>query len=216
MNDKIVSLQKLVGKGYKDFWKFKGRYRVCKGSRASKKSKTMALWTIFNIIKYPQANMLIVRKTFRSLKDSCYSDLIWAMKRLGVESFFDCKTSPLEMVYRPTKQKILFRGLDDPLKIASISVETGVLCWLWIEEAYEILSESDFDTLNESIRGIVPDGLFKQTTLTLNPWNEKCWIKKRFFDVKSDDILAMTTKVNNLQPAFLATSSFLIFGYATL
>lgn len=186
-------LPEVVGKGYGTFWRFKGRYRVCKGSRASKKSKTVALWTIYSIMKYPQANMLVVRKTFRTLKDSCYTELKWAIKRLGVEQWWDCKESPLEITYRPTGQKIYFRGLDDPLKVTSITVDTGVLCWMWIEEAYEITKESDFDTLDESIRGEVPEGLFKQITLTFNPWNERHWIKKRFFDVQDPEILAITT-----------------------
>lgn len=186
-------LPEVVGKGYGTFWRFKGRYRVCKGSRASKKSKTMALWTIYSIMKYPQANILVVRKTFRTLKDSCYTELKWAIKRLGVEQWWDCKESPLEITYRPTGQKIYFRGLDDPLKVTSITVDTGVLCWMWIEEAYEITKESDFDTLDESIRGEVPEGLFKQITLTFNPWNERHWIKKRFFDVQDPEILAITT-----------------------
>ena len=184
----------LVGKGYKTFWNFKGRYRVVKGSRRSKKSKTMALWSIYNIMKYPDANMLVIRKTFRTLKDSCFTELKWAIKRLKVEHLWQVKESPLEMTYIPTGQKIYFRGLDDPLKITSIAVEIGVLCWMWIEEAYEIMNEADFDTLDESMLGDCPEGLFKQITLTFNPWNEKIWIKKRFFDVDDDpDILAMTT-----------------------
>ena len=61
------------------------------------------------------------------------------------------------------------------------------------EEAYEVFKEEDFDTLDESIRGETPEGLFKQITLTFNPWNERHWLKRRFFDVKSDDILALTT-----------------------
>ena len=188
-----VFLPDLVGKGYKTFWNFKGRYRVVKGSRRSKKSKTMALWTIYNIMKYPNSNMLVVRKTFRTLKDSCFTELKWAIKRLGVEQWWESKESPLEMTYKPTGQKIYFRGLDDPLKITSIAVEVGVLSWMWIEEAYEITSEADFDTLAESMLGDCPEGLFKQITLTFNPWNEKTWLKKRFFDVPSEDVLAMTT-----------------------
>ena len=43
-----------------------------------------------------------------------------------------------------------------------------------------------------SIRGQLPKGLFKQFTLTFNPWSE-CWLKKRFFDNPDDDTLAMTT-----------------------
>ena len=145
-------------------------------------------------MEYPGANLLCVRKTYRTLKDSCFTELKWAIHRLGVDAWWDIKESPLEMTYKPTGQKILFRGLDDPLKVTSITVEVGVLCWLWIEEAYEISSEADFDTLDESIRGEVPPGLFKQITLTFNPWNEHHWIKHRFFDAAPDpDILAMTT-----------------------
>ena len=58
----------------------------------------------------------------------------------------------------------------------------GYLCWAWIEEAYEIMTEADFDTIDESIRGSVPAPLWKQFTLTFNPWNERHWIKHRFFD----------------------------------
>lgn len=188
-----LNLPDIVGKGYATFWNFKGRYRVVKGSRRSKKSKTMALWTIYNIMKYPQSNMLVVRKTYRTLKDSCFTELKWAIKRFNVEQWWEVKESPLEMTYKPTGQKIYFRGLDDPLKITSIAVEIGVLSWLWIEEAYEITKEQDFDTLAESMLGDCPEGLFKQITLTFNPWNEKTWIKKRFFDTPSENVLALTT-----------------------
>ncbi|MGN1031659.1 MAG: PBSX family phage terminase large subunit [Butyricicoccaceae bacterium] len=190
-----VRLPEIVGKGYGTFWRFKGRYRVCKGSRASKKSKTTALNLIVRMMKYPDANALVIRKVYRTLKDSCFTELKWAINRLQVAAHWDIKESPLEMTYIPTGQKIYFRGLDDPLKVTSITVEHGYLCWAWIEEAYEILSEADFDMLDESIRGAIPPetGLFKQITLTFNPWNEHHWLKKRFFDTPDDDVLALTT-----------------------
>lgn len=180
---KVIRLPEVVGKGYKTFWNFKGRYRVCKGSRASKKSKTTALNIIKRMMQYPEANTLVVRKVFRTLKDSCFTELKWAINRLGVQAYWEIKESPLEMTYTPTGQKIYFRGLDDPLKVTSITVEIGYLCWCWIEEAYEITNEDDFNMLDESIRGAIPEetGLFKQITLTFNPWNEKHWIRKRFF-----------------------------------
>lgn len=189
-----ISLKKAVGKGYNKFWHFKGRYRVIKGSRASKKSKTTALWYITNMMKYPGANLLVIRKTFRTLKDSCFTELKWAINRLCVQDHWKITESPLQMEYLPTGQKIYFRGLDDPLKVTSITVDIGSLCWMWIEESYEILNEADFDILDESIRGQVDEGLFKQITLTFNPWNEHHWMKKRFFDAPPDpDILALTT-----------------------
>lgn len=194
-NRQVVRLPEVVGKGYKEFWQWHGRYLVCKGSRASKKSCTAALRFIVNLIKYPQSNLLVVRKTYRTIKDSCYTQLKWAIHRLGLDAYFDTKESPLEITYRPTGQKIYFRGLDDPLKVTSIAVDKGYLCWLWIEEAYEIGNEADFNMLDESIRGAIPEesGLFKQIVITLNPWNEHHWIKKRFFDTEDDQTLALTT-----------------------
>ncbi len=194
MKTKTIRLPEIVGRGYKSYWNFRGRYAVCKGSRASKKSKTTALRIIYNMMKYDQSNTLVVRKTYRTLKDSCFTDLKWATKRLEVENLWEFKYSPLEATYLRTGQKILFRGLDDPLKVTSITVEYGYLCWAWLEESYEITSEKDFDTLDESIRGELPPHLWKQWMITFNPWNEHHWLKKRFFDAENDpDILAITT-----------------------
>lgn len=198
MTDEVkkIYLPDVVGKGYATFWNFKGRYRIVKGSRASKKSKTEALDTIYKMMKYSLANTLVVRQVYSTLKDSCYTELKWAINRLGVAHLWKCTQSPLEMTYKPTGQKIYFRGLDDPLKLTSITVEHGYLCWVWIEEAYQVLNEKDFDTLDESIRGYIPPetGLYKQITLTFNPWSRTHWIKRRFFDCAPDpDILAITT-----------------------
>ena len=207
----VLPLSTVVGGGYNKFWHFKGRYRVCKGSRASKKSTTTALNIIKRMMEYPDANTLVVRKVFRTLKDSCFTQLKWAIHRLGVDAHWEIKESPLEMTYKPTGQKIYFRGLDDPLKVTSITVEHGYLCWMWIEEAYEISNEKDFDMLDESIRGAIPPetGLFKQITLTFNPWNEHHWLKARFFDRPDPQVLALTT--NYLCNEWLDAADLLVF-----
>ena len=152
---KEVSLKDIVGKGYKEFWNTKKRYVVCKGSRASKKSKTAALWHIVNIMQHPGANALVIRKTERTLRDSCYADLKWAINRLGVDSYWKATLSPLELVYLPTKQRIIFRGLDDPLKLTSISTECGSICFVLIEEARRITKwfmEKDYDNFKSLVR----------------------------------------------------------------
>lgn len=187
------SLKALIGRGYGSFWRSKDRYRVVKGSRGSKKSKTTALWYILNMMKYPDANTLVIRRYERTLRDSCFADLKWAINKLGFSHLWRATVSPLEITHLPTGQKILFRGLDDGQKITSITVEKGVLCWVWCEEAYQIDSEDDFNKLDMSIRGAVPEGLFKQVTLTFNPWNESTWLKKRFFDVDRPDTFRLTT-----------------------
>ena len=166
----VVYLPSIVGGGYKEFWNCKKRYRVCKGSRGSKKSATTALWYITNIIKYPNANLLVLRKTYSSLENSCYTQLKWACNRLGVTKYFEFKKAPLEIIYKPTGQRIIFRGLDKALKLTSITVTHGYLCWVWVEECYEIESEDKLETMQESIRGkIDAPGAFKQITITFNP-----------------------------------------------
>lgn len=179
-----VSISSIVGGGYDEFWTTRKYYRVVKGSKGSKKSKTTALWYIYHLMKYPDANLLCIRRYKSNLRDSCYTDLLWAADRLGVGSLFKPTVSPLRITYEPTGQSILFVGLDDPQKIASIGVPKGYLCWVWFEEFSQITNEEDFDKIDFSIRGYIPPetGLFKQITCTFNPWSEHIWIKPRFFD----------------------------------
>ena len=140
-----LSLSELIGRGYKDFWNCKKRFRVVKGSRGSKKSVTMAYWTIINMMANPEANMLVLRRYDRTLRQSCFAVLQWVLQKLEVAQYWKVTSAPMEMTYIPTGQKILFRGLDDPLKVTSIAVTHGVLCWVWIEEAYELEAEEDFN-----------------------------------------------------------------------
>lgn len=190
---KEIKLSEIVGEGYGEFWRDKHRYRVVKGGRASKKSTTEALWLIANIMKYPLANALVVRKTYNTHHDSTFAALKWAAERMGVTRYWTFKENPLECVYKPTKQRILFRGFDDVLKLTSITVEKGVLCWVWLEECFELEDEADFQTLDESIRGEMPEGYFKQITLTFNPWVNSHWTKRRFFDNTDPDAFTLTT-----------------------
>ncbi len=188
-----ISLQETVGKNYADFWKTKKRYRVVKGSRGSKKSKTAALNIICRLYQYPESNGICVRRYSNTLRDSVFSDLKWAIHKLNLDAYFDCTVSPMQITRISTGQKILFRGLDDGMKITSISVDKGYLCWVWLEEAFEITNEEDFNKLDMSIRGEVPKGYFKQITLTFNPWSENSWLKARFFDKPDNDVFVKTT-----------------------
>lgn len=163
-----------------------------KGGRGSKKSKTMALRTIYRMMKYDGMNVLVVRKVYGTLRDSCFTDLLWAIDRLHVQKYWRAITNPLRLIYEPKgkpPREILFRGMDDPLKITSITVRNGFLNAVWIEEAFELNDMAAFDKLVMSIRGELPpgSGLFKQITLTFNPWREN-WIKERFFDVQDPNI----------------------------
>lgn len=191
-----INLPAIIGKGYGTFWRSRNFYRVVKGSRGSKKSKTTALNFVTRILKYPWSNLLVVRRYSNTNKQSTYTDFKWAANKLEVAHLFKFNESLPEITVKATGQKILFRGLDDELKITSITVDVGILCWAWFEEAYQIENEEKFSTVVESIRGTLdaPD-FFKQITVTFNPWNERHWLKRVFFDegTRRADTLSLTT-----------------------
>ncbi len=191
-----VSMRETMGRGYNRYFHSKNFYRVVKGSRGSKKSKTAVLVFIHDLLKYPWANLLVVRRYSNTNKQSTYTDFKWAASKLKVYDNFKFNESLPEITVKATGQKILFRGLDDELKITSISVDTGMLCWAWFEEAYQIEKQEKFDTVVESIRGSFdnPD-FYKQITVTFNPWSERHWLKRAFFDPKTrySDVFADTT-----------------------
>ena len=189
-----IRLSDKIGKGYAEFWHFKGRYLAVKGSRGSKKSTTAAMKIIYMMMKYPLSNTIVLRQVFNTHRDSTWKQLKWATQNLGVEHLWTFTVSPLEATYNPTGQKIYFRGCDNSLSITSITAPVGFLTFLWVEEAYQIVNEDDFNKVDMSMRGELPPGYFKQCIFTFNPWNEHTWLKPRFFDTPNDDNkLAMTT-----------------------
>ena len=205
-----IALSGAVGGGYDKFWNSKKRYRVLKGGKASKKSATTALNLIYRLLKYEQSNILVVRAVMNTHRDSTFAQLKWAQEKLHVAHLFKNTVSPMEMTYLPTNQKILFRGFDDVLKLAGASVEKGYLNFVCVEEAFEIESLEDFEKLDLSVpRGAMPKGLFKQTTITFNPWSEKHWLKSTFFDKKRADTDAFST--NYLINEFLDDTDRAVF-----
>ena len=193
-----IKIKDVIGKNYDLFWNDKHFYRVVKGSRGSKKSKTIAINMIYRIMKYPESNLLVIRRVFNTLKNSCRADLIWAINRLKVNHLWRVPKGEHTLTYLPTGQQILFAGLDDPLKLTSITVAQGYLNFVWIEEAFQIEKQEMFETLEESIRGILPPHLFHQITLSFNPWSEDHWLRKRFYNDTydreyEDDLIYATT-----------------------
>ena len=190
---KRVNIAQVIGAGYKDFWFSQHRYLIVKGGRGSKKSTTAALKIIYTMMKQPLTNALVIRRVFNTLRDSCFQQLKWAVERLQVSHLWKFTLSPLEAVYLPTGQRILFRGLDDPMSITSITVDKGYINLVWFEEFYQVEKEDDFNKIDMSIRGEMEPGYYKQIIMTFNPWSEKHWIKRRFFDNPDSNTLALTT-----------------------
>lgn len=191
--NKRVNIAEIIGAGYKSFWQSQHRYLIVKGGRGSKKSTTAALKIIYTMMKQPLTNALVIRRVFNTLRDSCFQQLKWAVERLQVSHLWKFTLSPLEAVYLPTGQRILFRGLDDPMSITSITVDKGYINLVWFEEFYQVEKEDDFNKIDMSIRGEMEAGYYKQIIMTFNPWSEKHWIKRRFFDNPDSNTLALTT-----------------------
>lgn len=78
------SLPELIGKGYKKFWNFKGRYRVIKGGRGSKKSTTASFWFPYNMMKYWHTYglkpcTLVIRRYYNTHRDSTFAQLFQSL-----------------------------------------------------------------------------------------------------------------------------------------
>lgn len=195
MTEITLDYKKLVAPAYYPLFTSHDRTLAYKGSRASGKSYATSIKVIMDMLKYPYVNYLVIRQFFGTQKDSTWASIQKVSNALGVYDAFQFKTSPLEIVRKDTGQRVFFRGLDDPLKITSIQTTTGYLCRLWGEEAYEFKRESDIDTIEESMRGILPDGGFYQSIYTFNPWSDKHFLKSRFFDedTRKKRVYATTT-----------------------
>ena len=206
-----LDIHKAVGLNYDDFLYSKKRYLVCKGSRGSKKSCTTALKIVYFMMKYSRfkPNTLVIRKYYNTHRNSTRAQLIWAIDKLGVRDLWKIPKGENTLTFIPTGQQILFRGMDDPQSITSITVSDGYLCWCWLEECFQITKEEDFNKLDMSVRGKLPPELFHQFILTFNPWSDRHWLKARFFDNPDENTLAITT--NYMMNEFLSESDIRLY-----
>ncbi|MBQ9663908.1 MAG: PBSX family phage terminase large subunit [Oscillospiraceae bacterium] len=120
------------------------------GGRGSMKSSFVSLTVVYLLLLHPEAHALVLRKVANTMRDSVYAQYLWALEQLGVQTFFDCKLSPMELVFRPTGQKILFRGADDPMKIKSIKVPFGSITVTHFEEKDQFAGRAEIRTILQS------------------------------------------------------------------
>ena len=124
------------------------------GGRGSMKSSFVSLTVVYLLLLERNAHALVLRKVANTMRDSVYAQYLWALEQLGVQQFFDCKLSPMELVFRPTGQKILFRGADDPMKIKSIKVPFGSITVTHFEEKDQFAGRAEIRTvLQSTMRG---------------------------------------------------------------
>lgn len=127
-----------------------GEY-VLKGGRGSTKSSFVAMVMIERLMSHEDEHAVAMRQVGATLKDSVYARLCWAIGELGLEEEFDCKLMPLEIIRKSTKQKIYFRGADDPSKLKSLTPAFGHVGTLWLEELDQFGGEGAVRSIEQSL-----------------------------------------------------------------
>ena len=102
-------------------------------------------------LKKNKLSQILTKDVGNTIKDSVYAQMKWAISTLGLEQEFQFKKSPFEIIYKPTGQKIYFRGADDPLKIKSIKPEFGYIGILWKEEKDQMKGDAQERSVNQSV-----------------------------------------------------------------
>lgn len=165
------------------------RYVVMKGSAGSGKSVDTAQSYILKLLKDKGRNLLALRKSEVTNRNSTYAELCAAIRRMGVGNYFKTTVSPLE-IRCINGNKVIFRGMNDDKqreKIKSITFEHGDLTDIWLEEATEFTRE-DVNILDDRLRGHLPPNLYYQMRFTFNPVSATHWIKSEYFDRPAPDV----------------------------
>lgn len=181
--------------GFKEVNQSKKRYIVMKGSAGSGKSVDTAQNYILRLMKDKGRNLVCIRKSDITNRDSTYAELTGAIYKMfgaNAEKYWTIKQSPLQLTCKANGNQIIFRGVNDEKqreKLKSITFQKGKLTDVWIEEATEI-TQADFEIIDDRLRGELPDGQFYQIKMTFNPVSKSHWIKKVFFDIADPNVLA--------------------------
>ena len=164
----------------------KSRYLVLVGGGGSGKSMFAGRKILERLTTENNHRFLVCRKIARTLRESCFQQLKMEIAEHYIYTDFEINKTDMKITYKPNGNEILFTGLDDVEKMKSIYKITG----LWIEEASE-LEETDLNQLNIRLRG--ETDAYKQIILTFNPININHWLKKTFFDKKTENTTTLHT-----------------------
>lgn len=148
-------ISECIGPAFYDlYWDWRDglhTYYDLEGGRGSLKSSFISIIIVQGIMEDSEANGICYRKVGDTLKDSVYEQILWAIDKLGVSSLWRCTVSPLRCTYKPTGQKIIFKGLDKAKKSKSVKVSKGYFKYLWFEELDEFDGSEEIKTVQRSV-----------------------------------------------------------------
>ena len=174
MDNSSISLKDIIAPAFYDvFWDIldeKHTYYDLYGGRGSTKSSFVGVMIPFLMMQDAEndvaSNAVVFRKVGNTLRESVYEQIAWGIDALGANDLWDSSLSPMQYTYKPTGQKIIFRGLDKAKKTKSIKVKRGYFKYLWFEELDEFAGIKEIRTTQQSVlRGGSKFVVFK----TFNP-----------------------------------------------
>lgn len=189
-----MNIEVEANRSFKEVDQSKKRYIIMKGSAGSGKSMDTAQHYILRLMNDPGRNLLCVRKSEVTNRDSTFAELQSAIFRMfgdQYKKYWYINSSNLILECKSNHNQIIFRGVNDDKqreKLKSITFKRGKLTDVWIEEATEI-TQADFEIIDDRLRGELPNGQFYQIRMTFNPVSAHHWIKKVFFDRSDPDVL---------------------------
>lgn len=176
-----------------DALKHKHTHYTLSGGRGGAKSSAIGL-NIPLLMVQPEnkdVNAVVFRKTANTMRDSVYAQVSTGISMLGLDSYFKRTVSPMEITYRPTGQKILFRGVDQPEKIKSIKAQYGYFGITWFEELDQFAGREEIRKITQStMRG--QGGKFWNFESYNPPISRDNWANKDILFERSDRLICHT------------------------
>ena len=189
-----MNIKVQMNPGFREVDRSKKRYIVMRGSAGSGKSVDTAQNYILRLMQDPGRNLVAMRKSDISNRDSTFAELTGALYKMfgdQYDKYWRVNKSPMALTFIPNGNQIIFRGMNDDRqreKLKSITFPKGKLTDVWLEEATEF-TQADLEIIDDRLRGELPEGQFYQIRMTFNPVNKNHWIKKVFFDIPDSNVL---------------------------
>ena len=213
---KILLSQKIAPVFYgvaKDVFQHGHTHYDFSGGRGSLKSSTVSILVPLILMQKQNRNChaLVLRKVANTIRDSVYAQYIWAIGELGAAQYWEAKVSPMELIYKPTGQKIMFRGADDPMKIKSIKVPFGYIAVTHFEEKDQFAGHAEIRTILQStMRG---GSVFWNFESYNPPISRDNWANKDSLEERADRLCHKSTYLQAppewLGEQFLAEAEYL-------
>jgi phage terminase large subunit len=122
-----------------------------KGGRGSTKSTFAAFQIILGMLRDAESNAVCFRRFSNELRDTVYGQFAWNITKIGAEEYFKMQYAPMQIVYLPTGQKIIFKGADNPYKLKSLNIGKGYVKYAWFEEVDQYAGMGEIRNIIQSV-----------------------------------------------------------------